>query len=488
LFQLLGLSPGQEHNISPQEKLRLLKLESEAEQVFVETARLKIRALKARIQFVNAAEKIWHDRYWLTLNRDLKEIREKQAETNEVLVRLGIVKKWADSSLTSWMNLINNQKGRIASLHKSDPAAKMQGLILNAYEERQDITLKLIEGLGHLERLVSLLNDELSRRITEASLAGRVKERFQTAYSFVKSIWNTELYVATETTIVEDRSIAKPVSVTIGKVVKALIILLIGTWIAGKVGRLIQWALTKRLRWTKKHAEPIGKVMFGVMFIGVFVVSLVSVNIPLAVFTFLGGALAIGIGFGAQHIINNFISGMILLFDRSVRVGDIVEVDGQGGRVTEIGMRNSRIRRFDGIDILVPNSQFLQQKVTNWTLSDLKMRYSVSIGVAYGSPTRETERVLIKAIETHPQVLKDPPPSILFEEFGDSALVFTGYFWMELISNRDNRIAVSEIRHAITELLEKAGIVISFPQRDVHLDSSKPLEVKVVSPEKAEGK
>jgi small-conductance mechanosensitive channel len=151
-------------------------------------------------------------------------------------------------------------------------------------------------------------------------------------------------------------------------------------------------------------------------------------------------------------------------------------------------MRNSRIRRFDGIDILVPNSQFLQQKVTNWTLSDLKMRYSVSIGVAYGSPTRETERVLIKAIETHPQVLKDPPPSILFEEFGDSALVFTGYFWMELISNRDNRIAVSEIRHAITELLEKAGIVISFPQRDVHLDSSKPLEVKVVSPEKAEGK
>ena len=220
------------------------------------------------------------------------------------------------------------------------------------------------------------------------------------------------------------------------------------------------------------------------MLICVFVFSLVSVNIPLAVFAFLGGALAIGFGFGAQHLINNFISGLILLFDRSVRVGDIVEVDGQGGRVTEIGMRNSRIYRFDGIDMLVPNSQFLQQKVTNWTLSDLKMRYSVSVGVAYGSPTREAERVIMKAIETHPMVLKNPPPTILFEEFGDSAFMFTGYFWMELISNRDNRIAASEIRHAITELLEKAGIVISFPQRDVHVDSSKPLEVKVLFPDK----
>jgi small-conductance mechanosensitive channel len=246
--------------------------------------------------------------------------------------------------------------------------------------------------------------------------------------------------------------------------------------------------MTKRLKWPTSKAEPIGKVIFGVMLIGVFVFSLVSVNIPLAVFTFLGGALAIGVGFGAQHIINNFISGMILLFDRSIRVGDVVEVDGQGGRVTEIGMRNSRIRRFDGIDILVPNSQFLQQKVTNWTLSDLTMRYSVSVGVAYGSPTRETERVIMNAIGAHPMVLKDPPPTILFEEFGDSALVFTGYFWMELVSNRDNRIAVSEIRHAITELLEKAGIVISFPQRDVHLDSSKPLEVKVLSSEKEEKK
>lgn len=480
------LAPHDE-KISTEERFRLLSLAFEAEQALVETARLKVTAIKGRIQIVNASEKVWRDRYWLNQKRDLKEIREKQAEVAEILARAGIVKKYAESSLSSWMNLIKNQQDRIASLNKPDPTAKIQEMILIAYEERQDLTLRLMESMGRLERLVSRLNDELTRRIDQASMASLVKERIQIAYSFVNAIWNTELYVVTETTVVDERSILKPVSVTIGKVVKALIILFIGTWIAGKIGRVIQWALTKRLKWTKSKAEPVRKIVVGVMFICVLILSFVTVNIPLAVFTFLGGALAIGVGFGAQHLINNFISGMILLFDRSVRVGDIVEVDGQGGRVTVLGMRNSRIHRFDGIDMLVPNSQFLQQKVTNWTLSDLKMRYSVSVGVAYGSPTRKTERMIMKAIETHPMVLKDPAPTILFEAFGDSALVFTGYFWMELISNRDNRIAASEIRHAINELLEKAGIVISFPQRDVHVDSSKPLEVRVSFPEKERG-
>ena len=481
IIRTLGLAPSQERKMSSEEQLRLLSLGFEAEQAFVETARLKVSAFKALIQFVNASEKIWQDRYWLNQKRDLKDMREKQAEVSETLARLGMVKKFTESSLSSWMNLIKNQKDRIASLKRTDPAMKTQELVLSAYEERQDIALRLIEGIGRVERLASRLNDELTVGIGEASLISRVKERVEIGYSFVKVIWNTELYIATETTVVDERSIVRPVSVTVGKVVKALIILFIGIWIAGKIGQVIQWGLTRRLKWTKSKAEPVGKVIFGAMFVCVFVFSLITVNIPLAVFAFLGGALAIGLGFGAQHLINNFISGMILLFDRSIRVGDIVEVDGQGGRVTEIGMRNSRIYRFDGIDMLVPNSQFLQQKVTNWTLSDMKIRYSVSIGVAYGSPTRETERLIMKAIETHPMVLKDPPPVILFDQFGDSALVFTGYFWMELFSNRDNRIAASEIRHTINEFLEKAGIVISFPQRDVHLDSSRPLEVKVVS-------
>jgi small-conductance mechanosensitive channel len=173
---------------------------------------------------------------------------------------------------------------------------------------------------------------------------------------------------------------------------------------------------------------------------------------------------------------------LILLFDRSIRVGDVVEVDGQGGKVNAIGMRNSHIKRFDGVDLLVPNSQFLQQKVTNWTLSDKRMRYSIAVGVAYGSPTRQVSQILLDTVEGQEMVLKDPPVAVLFEDFADNALTFTVYFWLELILVRDNRAIVSEIRHRISEALARSGIVIAFPQRDVHIDAQSPIAVKIVPP------
>ena len=210
-------------------------------------------------------------------------------------------------------------------------------------------------------------------------------------------------------------------------------------------------------------------------------------TVCVGVFSFLGGALSIGLGFGGQHIINNFFSSLLLLFDRSIKVGDIVEIDGQGGRVLSIGMRSSHIMGFDGTELLVPNSQFLQQKVTNWTLSEKKRRYQLSVGVAYGSKTREVSGLILSAVEAHPLVLDNPAPVVLFENFAESGLTFSVYFWLDLITGRDNRIVLSDIRHRITELLDEAGIVISFPQRDVHLDSAKPIEIKIVSSEASDG-
>jgi small-conductance mechanosensitive channel len=288
--------------------------------------------------------------------------------------------------------------------------------------------------------------------------------------------------VAEETVIAEGTKIVKPVGVTLGKVLKALVILVAGWWLARHLVRPVRWLVTKRFKSEESVANQVSKIFLLAMFIGVLVFSLVSVNIPLAVFAFLGGALVIGVGFGAQNLINNFISGMILLFDRSITVGDIVEVDGQGGTVTAIGMRSSHIKRFDGVELLVPNSQFLQEKVTNWTLSDKRLRYSIGVGVAYGSPTRQVSQVILDTVRGHEMVLMDPPPTVLFEEFADHALTFTVYFWLELLSVRDNRIIVSEIRHRISEALARAGMVIAFPQRDVHIDAQGPIAVKIIPP------
>lgn len=473
-------APGPQPTSRQLEELGRLQSILGAQETLSDASGAKIEILKGIIRLLDIAQTIWEDRFWLTQNPDLVMIREKSEQTQRILNGIQIWKKYIQNRLSSLMALVQSQREKLDKPDRTETERQNDRTILKAYEERQTMLLRGSESLGRIERLTNRLNAELKERQQHAPLRSRLREAFTLIASFIKKLWNTELYVAEETVIAEGNKIVKPISVTLGKVFQALIILLAGTWIARHLIRPIRWVVMKAFRKDESAAQQVSKVMFLVLFIGVIVFSLVSVNIPLAVFAFLGGALAIGLGFGAQHLINNFISGLILLFDRSIKVGDIVEIDGEGGRVTSIGMRSSIIKRFDGVELLVPNSQFLQQKVTNRTLTDKRMRYSISVGVAYGTDTQKASKLILKAVEDHGLVLKDPAPVILFEQFAENALTFSVYFWLFLESERDNRIILSDIRHHITTLLDKAGIVISFPQRDVHLDTTQPLEVRVV--------
>ena len=201
---------------------------------------------------------------------------------------------------------------------------------------------------------------------------------------------------------------------------------------------------------------------------------------PLTVFTFLGGALAIAVGFGSQNILNNFISGLILLVERPIRMGDMIEIEGTYGTVEEVGFRSTRVRSFENIYIIVPNSTFLEKNVVNWTLSDDLVRIHITLGVVYGSPTREVARLIRQVMDEHAKVLKTPEPVILFSDFGDNALQFEVHFWIRMKRLMDRRITESDVRYRVDELFRAAGIVIAFPQRDVHLDAVKPLTVRVV--------
>jgi len=238
-----------------------------------------------------------------------------------------------------------------------------------------------------------------------------------------------------------------------------------------------------RFRADEGFAASLGKGIYYCLVVIVLLLVLSTVEIPLTVFAFFGGALAIGVGFGAQTLINNFISGIILLIERPIKEGDIVDVEGVRGRVVNIGSRCCQVKLFDGIDILVPNSLFLEQKVVNWTLSDTTLRFSVRVGVAYGSPTREVAQLLEKAVEEHGRILKNPEPVVLFEDFGESTLLFTVYFWLEVGGPMDYRTVCSDIRFRIDRLFREAGIAIAYPQRDVHLDTLSPLRVSLVEPE-----
>jgi potassium efflux system protein len=192
-------------------------------------------------------------------------------------------------------------------------------------------------------------------------------------------------------------------------------------------------------------------------------------------------ALSVGIGFGLQEIVANFISGIIILFERPVRVGDIVTVDETTGIVSRIRIRATTITDWNRKEYIVPNKEFVTGRLLNWTLSSKVNRVVITVGVAYGSDTERARELLLKAAADHPVVLEDPAPLATFEGFGDNSLTF---ILRAYLPGMEKRIATtSELHMKIDKLFREAGITIAFPQRDVHLDASSPVDVRVVSEE-----
>ncbi|MDC1436739.1 mechanosensitive ion channel [Gammaproteobacteria bacterium] len=206
--------------------------------------------------------------------------------------------------------------------------------------------------------------------------------------------------------------------------------------------------------------------------------TLALLNVPLGAFAFVSGAVAIGVGFGAQNIINNFISGWILMWEKPIRIGDFLELGDVMGNVETINTRSTLIRRTDGVHMLIPNSHLLENTVVNWTLIDKQARGMVRVGVAYGSPVKQVAELIEQAVKSHDLIMKDPEPSVIFEDFGDNALIFDTFFWVSTVSERGLRFIKSDVRFKIEELFNQNDIVIAYPQRDVHIDG----ELKITKP------
>ncbi|MEK6775589.1 MAG: mechanosensitive ion channel domain-containing protein, partial [bacterium] len=181
------------------------------------------------------------------------------------------------------------------------------------------------------------------------------------------------------------------------------------------------------------------------------------------------GALGIGIGFGLQNIANNFVSGLILLFERPIKVGDIVQITGVWGEVKQIGLRATVVETFDRAEIIVPNSDLVSNQVTNWTFSDRMARLVITVGIAYGSDVPLTMRLLSEAARGHPLVLKNPEPQVLFIRFGESSLDFELRIWIEDVRNLF--LLKSELHQEIDRTFRASGVEIAFPQRDLHIRS-----------------
>jgi small-conductance mechanosensitive channel len=269
-----------------------------------------------------------------------------------------------------------------------------------------------------------------------------------------------------------NRMLATSVSVgTISISVGDVVAFAVTVWLSLLFARLVNFVLQEDV-FTRVHTARgvpyaiSGLVRYSLIFLGFFV-ALSAAGIELSKLTIIVGGLGVGVGFGLQNVVNNFASGLILLFERPIEVGDVVQLPGIWGTVKRIGIRSSVIRTFDGAEVIVPNGMLISDKVTNWTLSDDRRRIELDVGVAYGTPAQRVIDLLVQVAKANPKVLPDPEPRGYFVNFGDSALDFKLRVWIE--SYHEGYTAQSELAIAIQEALDQAGIGVPFPQRDVHI-------------------
>ena len=209
-----------------------------------------------------------------------------------------------------------------------------------------------------------------------------------------------------------------------------------------------------------------------VIVIGFFVI-LQTAGIDLTALSILAGAVGIGVGFGLQNIANNFISGLIILFERPIKAGDRIEVGEVEGEVISIGARATTVVTNDNISVIVPNSSFISQDVVNWSYTDRKVLFKIGVSVAYGSDPRLVERLLLEVARENRDVLEEPEPGVRFLEFGDNGLQFELRAWSTSLLHRKGKLT-SDLNFGIHEKFAAHGLEFPFPQRDIHVRTLPP--------------
>ena len=426
----------------------------------------EVSVLNARLQRIAKERELWNLRYkvltaqakpeelitWADESRQLASQLEREKRLQQMRIdelRREVAAK--DNELQSGSNKLGNAKRWIESQREH----------LSQTLQLHDSSIVSIES-------TLLLNNKLLTEIEGDVDEWSFSEWAGGLWHYVKKVWNFEI------TSVDDNPL------TIGKIIVGIILIVLGFIFSRKLSRILGSRLHQRFGVNANGASVFQSLSFYTLLIMFTLTILRYVNVPLTMFTFLGGALAIGVGFGSQKILNNFVSGLILMAERPIRVGDLIQLGDLHGTIEHIGTRSTRVRTGTNLEIIVPNSSFLENNVLNLTLSDNQIRTSVKVGIAYGSSTRDAARLLKYAADEHGLILKKPEPFVWFVDFGDNSLAFELNFWIQVISVSERKRIESDMRFKIDQLFREAGIVIAYPQRDVHLNVNKPVDIRML--------
>lgn len=290
------------------------------------------------------------------------------------------------------------------------------------------------------------------------------------AFSFLNtiSLWNSAVTVDGVKTIMP---------VTLGDLILAIIVIIITIIASRGLPALLEFILLQNKN-TTVGGRYTATTLFRYVIVAVGILFFFNIiGASWSQIQWLAAALSVGIGFGLQEIVANFISGLIILFERPIRVGDTVTVGTTTGIVSRIQIRATTITTWDKQELLVPNKEFITTQLLNWTLSDQIVRIVIPVGIAYGSDVPKAMKLLKEVATEHKGILKSPESFVAFESFGDNALQLSLRAYLPSMENRLNTI--TELHESINYKFNEAGISIAFPQRDIHFDSSKPIDIRV---------
>ncbi len=446
----------------------------------LEALRGRLLALDELAAIERGKEAIWEYRRKVTAAGADRELRRAAAASlGQGLDQVRARQRATAEKLELLRSEYRVQQSRLASMADDDPSLVDAQRALSALQQQIAVHERVQEQLTRIRTLLGRSRDDLGPADGPAGARGWLERSAAAVAGLVRGVWEYELFSATESSEVDGRVVTVDYGVTVGKSIGVLALLLMGYGVASVLSTRVSRLLVSRAHMSPQLAQVLRRWVLWTLLLVVLLVVLRLARVPLTAFAFLGGALAIGVGFGAQNIIKNLISGVIILFERKVRVGDTVTIGGISGTVTAVDLRATTVLGFDGIESIVPNSNLLENQVSNWSYGTPAIRRAIVVGVVYGSDTRRTMDLILESARRQPATLSDPAPVVMLDDFGSDALVFRLLYWMRLGGERAGPLVDSDIRLDIESALRDAGIAMAFPQRDIHLDSAMPLRVEL---------
>lgn len=458
----------------------ILEARNRAALAWVETSRFETEVVSSLIAMNKSSSALWEKRYTAITGNNAEQqrgildlFRKSREQLKPWLVYTGQQLELYKAAEQEPLLVKSDEQSPFRAAERDLQAALR---LQRQLAERLNTAVKQVD-LERQSWLEDIENQQQSRSISDS-----VRDWFGKFTDILQRVWRFELFTFEDSMEVAGEKVVTSRGVTVGKSVGALILFVVGYLVAAYLGRRGQRIMVTRFGVGEHQANVIRRWLLAMTICILLIITLNLVSIPLTVFAFLGGALAIGVGFGTQTHIKDFISGILILLERNLKVGDTIDVDGVVGRIVTVDIRASTVLGFDGVETMIPNSTFLENKVTNWTHTNARLRRIVRVGVAYGSPTTRVRDILAECGNGHGLILKNPPPEVFFEEFGDNSLIFALYYWIDYGPEVNPMHVASDLRFMIDKRFAEENIVLAFPQRDVHLDSAQPFRIEVVSP------